>query len=214
MSRAARLKSAAASLSAGFYLPAAGRSGNGRRTPNPRATSMTLERPMFPPRDSSRRGFLTVAAGGAVAAVAGSPTAALAAAPASDPIYVVIERHIHAVAIYDAAVRVRGGFNDAEMDGEQRAQLAVLKDAVNETYDRMEDAGTDLVNTKPTTLAGIVVLCRYIEPLLDEDETPHLPQAIYWDDDTASTVGGALANVIAAAVDALIKAQTGKGVLA
>jgi hypothetical protein len=31
---------------------------------------MTIERPMFPPRDSSRRGFLTVAAGGAVAAVA------------------------------------------------------------------------------------------------------------------------------------------------
>jgi hypothetical protein len=70
------------------------------------------------------------------------------------------------------------------------------------------------VNTKPTTLAGIVALCRYIEPLLDEADTPNLPLAIAWDDDTASTVGGALANVIAAAVEALLKAQVGKAVLA
>jgi hypothetical protein len=175
--------------------------------------------PTDAPIDTNRRRFLTVAAGASVASVG---TLAVAAMPAStadsaacavDPIFDVIERHIHAVAIYDAAVNVRGCFNDAKMDNEQRAQLAVLKDAVNETYDRMEDAGTDLVNTKPTTLAGIVVLCRYIEPLLDEDETPRLPLAIYWDDDTASTVGGALANAIASAIHAMIKAQTGKGVL-
>jgi hypothetical protein len=42
MSRGKPLKARAASLSAGFYLPAAGRSGNGRRTPKYRNLLMTL----------------------------------------------------------------------------------------------------------------------------------------------------------------------------
>jgi hypothetical protein len=132
---------------------------------------------------------------------------------AVDPIFAVIEQHIHAVAIYDAAVDVRGGFNDRNMNDEQHKQVAVLDARVNDVYDYLEDAGTDLVNTKPTTLAGIVVLCRYIEPLLDETDRPNLPLAISWEDDTESSVGGALANAIASAIDAMIKAQTGKAVL-
>jgi hypothetical protein len=43
---------------------------------------MTIERPMFPPRDSSRRGFLTVAAG---ASVASAGALAVAAMPATAP---------------------------------------------------------------------------------------------------------------------------------
>jgi hypothetical protein len=48
---------------------------------------MTYTRPMFPPRDSSRRGFLTVATGGAVAAAiaAAVPTIAPAVATPIDP---------------------------------------------------------------------------------------------------------------------------------
>jgi hypothetical protein len=169
---------------------------------------MTIERPMFPPRDSSRRGFLTVAAGGAVAAAI--PTATLTAAPAADPIYALIERHKEAAAVYDAATHVRAHFNDCHMNDEQRKQLAVLQDAVDEAWDPREEAAIDLLNTKPTTLAGIVALCRYIEPLLNADG--ELPPMIYWDDETISSAGGAFANVIAAAVEALIKVQAGKAV--
>jgi len=46
--------------------------------------------------------------------------------------------------------------------------------------------------------------------LLDDDG--ELPEAIYWDDETTSSAGGAFANVIAAAVEALLKAQGAKAV--
>jgi hypothetical protein len=52
---------------------------------------MTIERPMFPPVDPTRRRLLTVAAGGAVAAAI--PTAVLAAAPAVDPVFDLIDIH-------------------------------------------------------------------------------------------------------------------------
>lgn len=65
------------------------------------------------------------------------------------------------------------------------------------------------MNSKPTTLAGVAALCRYVEPLLNEKDTVNLPEVIYWDDDTHSSAGGALVNAIAAAVEAIIH----KGVL-
>jgi hypothetical protein len=52
MSRAARLKSAATCLSAGSHPPAAqSDTGRGCEKPKPKATIMTIERPMFPPRE-------------------------------------------------------------------------------------------------------------------------------------------------------------------
>ena len=55
MSRAARLKSATTCLSAGFHPPAA-RSVSGYRLwkAKPKASAMTLERPMFPPRAEAK----------------------------------------------------------------------------------------------------------------------------------------------------------------
>jgi hypothetical protein len=51
MSRAARLKSAATCLSAGSHPPAAQSvTGRGCEKPNRKPTTMTIERPMFPPR--------------------------------------------------------------------------------------------------------------------------------------------------------------------
>jgi hypothetical protein len=64
---------------------------------------MTIERPMFPP--SSRRGFLTIAAGGAVAAAI--PAAALAAVATADPIYAAIERHRAEQKAYVDAIMAR-----------------------------------------------------------------------------------------------------------
>jgi hypothetical protein len=63
---------------------------------------MTIERPMFPPVNPTRRHLLTIAAGGAVAAAI--PSAAVAGIPASgDPIYAAIEAHRKADAVADAA---------------------------------------------------------------------------------------------------------------
>jgi hypothetical protein len=173
---------------------------------------MTIERPMFPPVDPTRRHFLTVAAGGTVAAAI--PTAVLAAAAAVDPIYALIERHKQAAAAHDATTEVRAHFDDLNMNEEQKEQFYALEAAVDSAWDSLDEVGTDLVNTKPATLAGIVALCRYVEPFLNEKDTINLPEVIYWDDDTDSSAGGAFANAIASAVEALMKAQAGKAVQA
>jgi len=152
---------------------------------------MTIERPMFPPVDQARRHFLTVVASGTVAMI---PTAVSATAPAVEPIYAAIDAHRQAVAAHDAVTDVRAAFNDVNMNDEQKAQLAVLEAAGADAWDQLDDAGCDLVNSKPTTLAGVAALCRYVEPLLNEKDTVNLPDVIYWDDETASTAAGALAN--------------------
>jgi hypothetical protein len=159
--------------------------------------------PTNTPIDTNRRHFLSVAASGAVAAAI--PAAALADAPAVDPIYAAIDAHRQAVAAHDAVTAVRAAFNDLNMNDEQKAQLAVLGAAVDDAWDQLEDAGCDLVNSKPTTLAGVAALCRYVEPLLNERDTVNLPEVICWDDETASTAAGALANAIAAAVEVIIR---------
>jgi hypothetical protein len=149
------------------------------------------------PLDPMRRRLLTIAAGGAVAAAI--PAAALTAAPAVDLIYAAIERHKAAKLPYEAAVTVRACYDEADEKVTQQ-----MDEAVDAAFDVYEDAGADLVNTEPTTLAGIVALCRYIEPLLNDGS--YLPEVISWDDETESSAAGAFANVIAAAVEALIKA--------
>jgi len=130
---------------------------------------MTIERLMIPPVDQARRRLLTVVAGGAVAAAIPAADARAEPGNAADPIYAAIERHKQAAAVYDAATDVRARFNDINMNDEQRKQLAVLEDAADEAWDPREEAAIDLLNTKPTTLAGIVALCRYVDPLLDVD---------------------------------------------
>lgn len=118
---------------------------------------MTIERPMSPPVDPTRRHLLTIAAGGAVAAVI--PTAALAAAPAVDPIYAAIERHKQAAAVWDALL---------EQSDED-------DDAVDDAWGLCEQAGIDLVTTEPTTQAGIVAAIAYIRIQMLDDGTymPH-----------------------------------------
>ena len=131
----------------------------------------------------TRRGAL-----GAIAAATAAVTDAGArpadAAPAIDPIYEVIEAHRKACIDYHEAV-------DIHMDA---------------AYDRLDDAGCDLINTKPTTLAGILALCRYITPLFEEEDSPDLPTYILYDDDTTATPAEALCYVIGRAVEDLMKA--------
>jgi hypothetical protein len=122
---------------------------------------MTIERPMFPPVDPTRRRFLTTAAGGAVAAAI--PTATLTAAPAADPVYAAIERHKDLAKRFDAAWKVRARYKDfGEMTDEEKAHVQNLNDAIDEIGLPLEAAATDLFNTAPTTHAGIIAAIRYI----------------------------------------------------
>jgi hypothetical protein len=173
---------------------------------------MTIERPM--PVDPTRRHFLTVAAGasvvsvGTLAVAAAIPTAVLAA----DPVYEVIERHRKACREHNEAIDIHMDFEELGMTGAKLEEYKRLVAETDAAYDELEDAGLDLINTQPTTMAGIFALCQYIKPLFAEDDAPDLPQYILYDDDTTATSAGALCYVIGRAVEDLMKAPAGTAV--
>ena len=122
---------------------------------------MTIERPMFPPVDPTRRHLLTVAAGSAVAAVI--PTATLTAAPAVDPIHAAIKCHSDLAKICDAAWKVRGRCKDfGTLTEAEEAEIRKLNDAVDEAHLPLEAAAEDLCNTVPTTTAGLIAALFYM----------------------------------------------------
>jgi hypothetical protein len=170
------------------------------------------ERPMFPPVDPTRRHLLAVAAGGAVAAAIPTATLTAAAALPADPIYEVIERHRKACAAHNEAIDTHMDFEELGMEGEKLAEYKRLVAETDAAYDRLDDVGCDLINTKPTTLAGILALCRYINPLFEEEDSSDLPTYILYDDDTTATPAEALCYVIGRAVEDLMKAAAGKAV--
>jgi hypothetical protein len=49
------------------------------------------------------------------------------------------------------------------MNDEQQRQLKRLEEAVDDAWELCEQAGIDLINTEPTTLAGIVAAIRYTQ---------------------------------------------------
>jgi hypothetical protein len=162
-----------------------------------------------PPTNTSvtRRNILsTIAAGGAVAALAISSSRA--AAP--DPIFAAIERHKAAGAIWDAAVDVRADFPDLDISDEQAKQRDRLDEAVKAAWDPCEQLGIDLVTTKPTTLAGIVAGIRYIRIQMRDDGT-WMPRGLEfefnsgWEGEGGETLGwiDAFLDTIASATAAL-----------
>jgi hypothetical protein len=177
---------------------------------------MTTERPMLPPADPTRRRFLTVAA---VASAVGSGTLAAATAmdpsvpqavtgipTATDPIHAVIEQHRKAVSEHNAALNIHCAFEECGMQGEKLEEYERLVALTDAAWVAMADVGRHLVNTRPTTLAGILALCKYIEPLFGETDQPDLPEYIDYDDDTQAYIPEAFAYVIGRAVEELMKA--------
>jgi hypothetical protein len=166
------------------------------------------------PVDMARRRFLSdaasIAAGGTVLAFA--PAAAGAAALPIDPIYEVIEQHRKAAREHHEAVDIHMAFEELDMEGEKLEKYNSLVAETDASYDRLDDVGCDLINTKPTTLAGILALCRYIKPLFEEDDSPDLPVHILYDDDTTATPIEALCYVLGRAVEDLMNAAAGKAV--
>jgi hypothetical protein len=135
-----------------------------------------------------------------------------AKASEADPIFAVIERHRKACREHNEALDTHMDFEEVGMTGENLAKYNSLVAATDAAYDELDDAGLDLINTQPTTLAGIFALCQYIKPVFAEDEAPDLPEYILYDDDTTATPAEALCYVIGRAVEEMMNAAAGKAV--
>jgi hypothetical protein len=130
----------------------------------------------------SRRTALT-----AIAALPATTTAALAGA---DPTYEAIEKHKAAGTVWSAAVDIRSNFPDLDITEEQREQLDQLDEAVDDAWELLEEAGIDLINTQPTTRAGIVAAIQYLREQMRDDGT-YMPQTFKLDTggDAKNTMG-------------------------
>jgi hypothetical protein len=177
------------------------------------STPRTTASKINPPVDLMRRHLLTIGAGGAVAAAI--PTGAVAGIPTSvDPIYAAIERHKQTCIVWEAAVDIRSNFNDLDMTDEQRERRDELDDAVEDAWEPCEQAGIDLINTEPTTRAGIVAAITYIRIQMRDDGT-YMPHGVKFEytegcaGDSPETMGW-----IEAFLDAIASAaaELGKGV--
>ena len=149
---------------------------------------MTIERPMFPPVDPTRRRFLAVSAGASVAsvgtlAVAAMPAATLTAPPAADPIYGAIELHEKAADVWNAAVDVWAMFVHGP-EPELEVELKRINDAWRAARDSLDDTGVDLINTAPSTLAGIARALNYIREQMLNDDGIYMPSGLRLADDT------------------------------
>jgi hypothetical protein len=110
----------------------------------------------------------------------------------------VIEQHRKAAREHLEAVRIQFAYEEhGGIQSERRESDAA--------WGAMVDAGCTLVNTRPTTLAGILALCRYIEPLFGETDQPDLPDYIDYEDDAQAYIPEAFAYVIGRAIEELMK---------
>jgi hypothetical protein len=172
---------------------------------------MTLERPMFPPVDPTRRRFLAISAGASVVSVGALADAAMpATAPdsracAADPAFALIAEKL-------AADVAHGKACDALSDAEER--YGFHSDAVEEAWENSgaachaaDEVGWKLARTVPATLAGVAAVLRFANEA--EDAGNEWP-----DTDTIGPDGWhyQLRATMAAAVEALIEAQAGKAV--
>ena len=121
-----------------------------------------------------RRSVLTLVAN------SGDRLAGASAPPPDDPIYAAIERHKAAGIVWDAAVDLRSNFRDLHMTVEQRRQRDVLDAAERDAHEPLRSSGVDLLNTRPTTLAGIVVAIQYMRFQMSDDGT-YMPHHLEYD---------------------------------
>ena len=162
---------------------------------------------MPPPNTSashSRRSILGAIAAAAAAVAGARPTDA---APAIDPIYAVIERHRRTALEHTEAVNTHMAFEESNMQGEELGQYKRLVAATEAVYVELDDAGCDLINTKATTLPGLLALCQYIKLLFAEDEAPDLPEYILYDDGKTAYPAEAFAHTIGRSIEEMMKAE-------
>ncbi len=127
------------------------------------------------------------------------------ASPSDDPIYGAIEAHQRAYRGHVEAVHIEYAYEEntvlvRDMDAEQLAEYDVLERATCKAFARMHDMSIALVTTKPTTVAGIGAVCRYMKSLLEEG-TPGLPLENEFGD--VETGMGVFCDTIAAAIESM-----------
>jgi hypothetical protein len=170
---------------------------------------------------SSRRGFLVQAAGvaaGGAALGAGLPlpdpaSTAQSSEVAADPIFAAIGAHRSAIAAYGEAVDIEMALEVSLPRDRRRSRINAWEETIVETDDPrwiaserahedasniMDDLAINLLNTEPTTLAGIEALLRYFA----DDEENLFPDGVARDDGSEETFGTYLARH---AADALRK---------
>lgn len=137
---------------------------------------MTLARPMFPPVDSSRRGFLAqaavVAAGGAALGMAlPLPVSAGDSQRVPDPILAAIEAHRAAAAVALAVIGRLAVF-ERQLQAADRLQTKSrlldelrqgeeIEAALDQAHHAEQVAAYALLDDNPTTLAGVIALLTY-----------------------------------------------------
>jgi hypothetical protein len=175
------------------------------------ADSVLSTPPTNTPIDTTRRRFLTIAAGSSIASVGTLAVAAMpATAPdsgtcAADPAFALIAEklaadvaHGEAIDTQDEAERDHGFDSDAAEEAFQRCCVACgVVSAVD----------WRLATTPPSTLAGVAAVLRFANEI--EDGGMEWPQT-----DTVGPDGWhyKLRATMAAAIEALINAQGGKAV--
>jgi hypothetical protein len=140
---------------------------------------MTIERPMFPPVDPTRRRFLSVAAAGSIAGF--SP--AIASALPDDPIYAAIKRHRDLAKVFDSVWKDRAHCKDfGTLTEEEKARVSELNDATDAAGLPLEAAAMDLFNTHPTTRDGIITALFYMR-IQHRNDGEHMMQGWLEDED-------------------------------
>jgi hypothetical protein len=159
-----------------------------------------------------------VAAGGA-ALGAGLPLpASSSVTPQShdaeaDPIFAAIEAHRAAIAAHDQAVGIENSLEESLPDEQRQSRMKVWEKTIVETDDpswiaavqtrwdaseSMDDLAINLLNTEPTTVAGIEALLRYFA----DQEEGLFPEEVNHDDGSEDAFG---AYLVRHAADALRK---------
>jgi hypothetical protein len=171
---------------------------------------------------TSRRAFLVQAAGvaaGGAALGAVLPLPAVPAAPAqssaaeADPIFAAIEAHRKAVAAHSEAVGTEMALEISLPADRRRSRITVWEEKIVETddprwlaairavsaaSDSMDDLAINLLNTEPTTVAGIEALLSYFA----NQEEALFPGEVRNDDGSVEMFGSYL---VRHAADALRK---------
>jgi hypothetical protein len=126
---------------------------------------------------------------------------------AIDPVFEIIEKHRAAELAWKEAVHVEYAYEnrDEVREMKPRASKAYvrrfqqLQDATSDAADRMYDLVHDLVTVPPATLAGIVALCTYLEPMFNDIDKSSLPDYVPVNEDDVAPQG-LFAKVIAQSI--------------
>jgi hypothetical protein len=120
---------------------------------------MTIERPMFPPVDPTRRRILSLTAGAAVATIASPATA-----PANDPVFDLIETHRRTHVAHMESLALQSRLERKHGIGSCRW--------VSEKPCNEEDAAFNALVTAPAiTVPGLIAWLDYLQELSSEFET-------------------------------------------